>query len=267
VNTAVTTPEALLRELVEEGVEVESAVWPAGYLTVKRAGPLFQTDIFRKGAFSVHGHGAGLAYHLLGISPGDRVLDVCSAPGGKTIAAAQTLAGNGIVVASDLQASRLKRSRHNIRRLRLKQVHYLAADGRHLPFRTTFDGVLVDAPCTATGILSRHPEIRWNRTEGDILALPVQQLALLESAAGAVRPGGVLVYSTCSLEPEENESVIERFLAGSPSFRPDPVPSGIPPETAVPEGRKSDEVSAASMQTFPHIHGCDGAFAVRLVKK
>lgn len=195
---------------------------------------------------------AALVVRYAAVPEGATVLDLCAAPGGKAIG----LAGAGArVVAADLSAGRLRRLRENVERLDLGDRVLLAvADARRPPFRPA-DAVLLDAPCTGTGTLRRHPDGRW-RVTPDVLAALVQlQTEILEAAAALVAPGGLLVYSTCSLEPEENEGRVEAFLAEHPEFELEPAAGAVDAGLLSPEGY---------LYVLPHRDGVDGAFAARI---
>ncbi|MDQ3556196.1 MAG: RsmB/NOP family class I SAM-dependent RNA methyltransferase, partial [Gemmatimonadota bacterium] len=180
-----------------------------------------------------------------------RVVDLCAAPGGKTLVAAECA---GLVVAGDRSRRRLQRVRENVDRVGWSdRVALVVADARHPPFAPA-DVVLLDAPCLGSGTFRRHPDGRWRVGDADLAALADLQAELLRSAAPLVRPGGWLVYSTCSLEPEENEVQIARFLNEHPRFVVDP-PAHLPAEVSGGEG---------SLLVLPQRTGSDGAFAVRL---
>ena len=182
--------------------------------------------------------------HLMG----PRIFDVCAAPGGKALALSGT---DAQVVAGDISMTRLQRLRENGRRIRSRNVNFYVADARQLPFRR-LEEVLVDAPCTGTGTLRRHPDGKWRIKPADINALAQLQRAILEAVAALVAPGGVLVYATCSLEPEENEQQVARFLDDHSDFRLDP-----PDHSSMP-------VRDGMLRVLPHEFGFDGAFAARL---
>ena len=186
---------------------------------------------------------------------GMQVLDLCAAPGGKAIA----LADRGAqVTAADVSARRLQRVHDNVRRLGWEdRVRTVVADARQPPVSDA-DLVLVDAPCTGTGTLRRHPDARWRISPPDLVSLGQLQQEILAAAALRVRPGGWLVYSTCSLEPEENEVQIERFLAAHPEFGADPAPGAVPDSVLSGHGW---------LEIFPQRTGSDGAFAARLRRR
>ena len=173
------------------------------------------------------------------------------APGGKSVELARTA---GYVVAADASVARLARLRETIARLELRNVFAVASDARS-PAIAQLDAVLVDAPCTGTGTFRRHPDARWRLTPNDIAVLAAAQRSILRGAAAVVAPGGLLVYGTCSLEPEENDAQVEAFLAEHPEFTLEPPPAGAVPDAVLDAGR---------LRVLPHVHGADGAFAARL---
>ena len=158
------------------------------------------------------------------------------------------------MLASDVAAGRLQRVRENVRRLQVSNMVVYVADAR-LPALPLLDGVLVDAPCTGTGTFRRHPDARWRLRISDLAVMQAAQREILNSAATLVRPGGVLVYSTCSLEPEENEDQVKAFLATHEGWVREAPPAGSVPETVLDDGY---------LRVLPQQHGTDGAFAARL---
>ena len=237
-NALRTTSDALREQLALEGIGTELAA--SGLLAVSQVGHLFQSKAYFDGLFSVQGTGAAMVVPLLDPQPGEAVLDLCSAPGGKAIAMAERMKNRGFILAIDLYPRRLEMLKKNTHRLGVTCVYPLAVDARYLAVNRLFDRVLVDAPCSSLGILNHHPDLRWRKF--DIHGLARLQRTLLDSAADYVRPGGVLVYSTCTLESEENERVVEGFLSDHPGFR----------------------VTHPYLQLLPHQTGNDGVFAVRL---
>ena len=237
-NALRTTSDALREQLAFEGVGTELA--ESGLLAVFQVGHLFQSRAYCDGLFSVQGAGAAMVVPLLDPQPGETVLDLCSAPGGKTTAMAERMKNRGFILATDLYPRRLEMLKKNTHRLGVTCVRPLAADARYLTVNRLFDRVLVDAPCSSLGILNHHPDLRWRKC--DIQDLAHLQRTLLDSAADYVRPGGVLVYSTCTLEPEENERVVEGFLSDHPGFH----------------------ITHPYLQLLPYQTGNDGVFAVRL---
>jgi 16S rRNA (cytosine967-C5)-methyltransferase len=236
-----------------------------GPSTVRLAqyGPIPALAGYAEGEWWVQDFAANLPARLLGAVGGLRIADLCAAPGGKT---AQLAAAGARVTAVDRSPARIKRLRENLTRLRLdaETIEADAAEWRAPPF----DAVLLDAPCTSTGTIRRHPDLPWRRRPEELATLAALQARLLDGAAALVRPGGVLVYATCSLEPEENEAQIDSLLAR----RDDLVRAPIgPDELPVP----ADMVNArGELRTLPchlpdpapRLAGCDGFYAARLRK-
>ena len=259
VNTARSTPRDLAESLAPHGIQVEPGRWLDDFLIIRHTGALHGLAAHEAGLFQVQDESAGLAVRLLGPEEGETVVDLCCAPGGKTTYIAQIVGAGGRVIACDTSPHRLRRVEEHRQRMGLGQVRLVVMDGRSpgLDFRA--DRVLVDVPCSGLGTIARRPDLRWRRTAEDIGRLRGAQLALLEKGAGMVKPGGVLVYSTCTIEPEENEDVVAAFRERHPGFRPDS-PGGWPEELAgILDG-------TGRIATLPSLHGVDGSFAVRLRK-
>jgi 16S rRNA (cytosine967-C5)-methyltransferase len=197
------------------------------------------------------------AFQLVGLAaPREegRVLDLFAGLGGKTTLLAGRLAGRGTVTAADRYPAKLAALEEEARRLGLGAIPAVAADAGSPPFAAgAFHGVLLDVPCSGTGVIRRHPDIKWNRRAEDIPRLASQAASFLASAARLVAPGGWLLYATCSLEDEENREVVEGFLARNADFRVE--------RPALPEGAESLVTPEGHFQSLPHRHGLDGAFA------
>jgi 16S rRNA (cytosine967-C5)-methyltransferase len=198
---------------------------------------------------------------LVGAQPGHRVLDLCAAPGGKTTAIAGDMQDRGVLVACDVRERRVRVLRAAVVASGAHAVRVLQVDrDGPLPFAPVFDRVLVDAPCSGLGTLRRDPDIKWRRVESDLAGFAATQRTLLDRAAGAVAPGGRLVYATCSSEPEENEAVVEWFLGAHPGFRSDPQTETLPAQLA-------PLVDAQGfLQTLPHRHGLEAFFGAAFVR-
>jgi 16S rRNA (cytosine967-C5)-methyltransferase len=259
---------------------------------VLRGGSPVLTSAFRSGWLSIQDEASQLIPRLLHVQPGDRVLDLCAAPGGKTILLAQSAGAAGFIVAADHHAHRLRALQAHVARCRLDRVHVVELDAESsLPFQPAFNRILVDAPCSGTGTLARHPEIRWRLLPKDLLEFHRRQVAILRAALAPLLPGGRIVYSTCSLEPEENEQVVSEVLAAAPDFQL--VPRGtaecrdmeelIQPLLAegvsasslfpAPSGKecrpaqRDDSRFASFFRTFPPTHQSDGFFAAVIEKR
>lgn len=249
----------VLDELATAGIEIrESSVSPGAYVVAKGAlTPALRP--LKQGWLHVQDEASQLVARLVDARAGERVLDVGAAPGGKTTQMAASMGNSGLIVAVDLHPARLVTLASLARRVAARCIRPLAADAsRDLPLAQgeRFDRVLVDAPCSGTGTLRRHPEIKWRLTEEGVGRFPALQLALLERAAERVRPGGRLVYSTCSLEPEENEEVVRALLAARPELSP--VRPDVPSHLLTREG---------FVRTWPHTEGSDGFFAAVLERR
>ncbi len=207
---------------------------------------------FQQGLCFVQDPAATLVTKYAAIAEGSRVADLCAAPGGKAVELARTAS---YVTAADASESRIARVQETIDRLELEHVTAVVADAREAASLGTFDAVLVDVPCTGTGTFRRHPDARWRLRTSDLAVMSATQRAILRGAADAVAPGGLLIYSTCSLEPEENDAQVESFLIDHPDWTLEP-----PPEGAVPAG----VLDAGRLRVLPHRHGADGSFAARL---
>lgn len=205
--------------LAAEGVETQPTRRARHGLVVER-GAVFRTHAYREGRVLVQDEASQLIVDNMAARPGWRVLDLCAAPGGKTVALAADVGRTGRVVACDVRPSRLRLLAQTLTRCQATAVGvvHVAEDGA-LPFaEASFDGILIDAPCSGLGTLRRDPDIRWRRQPPDLRGLADRQLALIARAAPHVRPGGTLVYSTCSSEPEENQHVVSAFLLDHPRF-------------------------------------------------
>ncbi len=219
VNRALTTRDALAKELAAAGVTTEPTRRAADGLSVVDGHPL-NLEPFHAGRFIVQDEASQLIAELVDARPGERVLDLCASPGGKTIRIAAGVGPSGAVVAGDVRPHRVRLLTRTLERCRVAnaRVVHLPADGP-LPFRAdVFDAVLIDAPCSGLGTIRRDPDIRWRRSEDDLPRFAAAQHALLGRAAGLVRPGGRIIYSTCSSEPEENEQVVAAFLAARADY-------------------------------------------------
>lgn len=225
--------------LLDDGLQLTSPV------------SLAELGAWRQGTFFIQDPAATLVTRYAAIAPGSTVIDLCAAPGGKALELARTAAR---VIAADKSEARLQRVRENLARLDVKNVHAVVADAREGSFEEA-DAVLVDAPCTGTGTFRRHPDARWRLKVSDIAVSSSAQRQILRSAAEFVKPGGLLIYGTCSLEPEENDQQVEQFLRENPEFTLEPPPAGAVASTVLDAGR---------LRVLPQRHAVDGAFAARL---
>jgi 16S rRNA (cytosine967-C5)-methyltransferase len=260
VNTLSPNSDALVNELRDAGLSLgPSRVAPGAWRVEGStgAGALLRR-LAAEGKVYLQDEASQLVAHVLGAREGERVLDACAAPGSKTTHAAALARDRALFVAGDLYEHRLRTVVETCARLGVRSVHAVALDAEHaLPFADrAFDRVLVDAPCTGTGTLRHNPEIRWRLAPENIRELAAVQSRILHEAARVVRPGGRLVYSTCSVEREENEEVITRFLDAHEDFK-QLTAEPAPPEILLPSG---------AARTWPHRDDVDGFFVAALLK-
>jgi 16S rRNA (cytosine967-C5)-methyltransferase len=254
-----TKPAAFVEALRAEGHGTTPAPNGGPVFLVERGFVAARSPLFRQGLLTLQDEAEAVVALLLDPAPGERVLDLCAAPGGKSAQIAERIAPGGKLLALERHKSRALALRSNmVDRLRLPGVHVVCGDGRNPPLIRPFDRVLVDAPCTGLGVLRRRADARWRKEEGAIRELAAMQRALLDGAAPLVRPGGVLVYSVCSLEPEETDEVVESFLRTHPEFEREDVRPFLPPGFAT---------SGPDFRAYPHRHGTDGVFASRMVRR
>lgn len=241
----------LQQRLLEAGIACTPAPFGAGLL-VEGVRPQ-EVPGYAAGEFFVQDPAQALVVRFAAVPPGATVYDACAAPGGKAMSLSPSAA---LVVAGEADRRRVGRLRENLARAGASRALVVVADGRHPPVRRV-DAVLLDAPCLGTGTLARHPDLRWRVNAAALERITARQRELLEAAAGAVRPGGLLLYATCSLEPEENAEQVNRFLAAHEAFGREPS-STVPDELLSPTG---------DLMILPQRHGMDGAFAARLRRK
>ena len=255
--------EEAIRSLEEAGLHVEAGRLVEDALVVSR-GNVAKTAALRNGWIAIQDEASQAIPLLLDVQSGESVLDLCAAPGGKTIALAQRAGAGGRVVASDIYEARLRVMRERLHAMGANNVFLVALDGTFdLPFGRRFDRILVDAPCSGTGTLARNPEIRWRLRAEDLAGLHVCQAKLLASALAHLAPDGKLLYSTCSMETEENESVIQEALAKSRDFCIEPVKV---PQSILAEGVRAENLTdgEGAFCTFPPAQHTDGFFAAAI---
>jgi 16S rRNA (cytosine967-C5)-methyltransferase len=260
VNTLKGSREKVLTQLYDETIEATPTPFSPVGIAITKPPPLDTWGLLQEGLLQVQDEAAQFISMLLNPQPGERVLDVCAAPGGKTTHLAQLMGDQGEIVAMDVSQPKLELLQENCRRLGITIVKALAQDAAASPpFPPgSFDRVLVDVPCTGLGTLRRNPDGKWRVKEEDIPRLQQIQGKILTQAATMVKKEGVLVYSTCTLTSEENEGVIETFLSERKEFRLEDASLALPP------GCKGLVDSTGYLRTLPHRHGMDGFFAARL---
>ncbi len=257
VNPLKTTGEALTEELSQAGVTVTPHPWLEGCLELEDTGSLESLPAFREGRFYIQDAAARLAVLAAGPKPGMRVLDACAAPGGKSFAAAIAMENRGEVASCDLHPHKIKLIREGAARLGLSCISASVMDARKFDpaLEKSFDLVMADVPCSGLGVIRKKPDIRYRDPE-PLKNLPDIQLDILSNVSRYVRPGGTLLYATCTLLRRENEDVVDRFLDREKDFIPEPFTL---PGTIGQTGGK--------LTLWPHIHGTDGFFMAKLRRK
>lgn len=255
VNTTRTTAETLKAMLEADHVEAEPHPWLENCLLLSRTGDLERLEAFQQGLFYVQDPASRLSVLAAGAKPGMRVLDCCAAPGGKSFAAAIAMENQGEIVSCDLHPHKKKLIQAGADRLGLTIITPKTADGKVFrpEWERAFDLVLVDAPCSGLGVIRKKPDIRY-KDPAPLAGLPAVQLDILRNAARYVRPGGTLMYSTCTLLYRENGEVVETFLAENKSYKAETftLPGPVGP------------VQSGSVTLWPHRHGTDGFFISKM---
>jgi len=224
------------------------------YLKLKNMSNITDWEYFNKGYFNIQDESAGIACRLLEVKPNMRVLDLCAAPGGKSVYLATLMNNEGEIVAVDKFGSRLKRLSGNLARLGVTNVKVVEADALSYEDEP-FDRVLLDAPCSGLGTLSKKPDIKWKRNLTELRNLTKLQYELLVKAASMLKAGGSLVYSTCTIEPEENQEIVKKFVNNNPNYIFNKGNGCFAEDLRNKDG---------FIQTMPNIHQLDGAFSCRI---
>jgi len=256
INKLKVDPGHFLTLLDQQQIQYTGSTHIDYFVRVKTLSRIGQMDLFRNGMFTIQDESAALPCLLLSAAPEDRVIDLCAAPGGKTTHIAEIMKNSGELIAVDKYEAKLNLIKAACDRLGLRNVKLRALDSTTLEHEPV-DKVLLDTPCSGLGVVAKKPDIKWKRDISDILALTALQKTLIENAAKLVKPGGVLVYSTCTTEPEENQEIVKKFLDRHPEFTLDNAERYVSHDLVTPEG---------FVETFPHRHAMDGSFAARLVR-
>lgn len=259
VNTLRSDRDQLLREFETQGIGATPCRFSPDGITLAGRHIVSALPGFETGLFAVQDEASQLAGRLLGAEPGERIWDACCAPGGKTCHIAQLMDDRGELIATDISRSKLTLVQENLRRLGISSVATSVAD-LHQPDtfpEGSFDRILLDAPCSGLGVIRRNPEAKWRLFSGDITRLAAVQKTLLKNASDRLKPGGTLLYSTCSTSEAENELVVEDFLLHNPGFVLENLNDLFP--------QWSELIAFYGMfRVWPHRNGMDGFFAARI---
>jgi 16S rRNA (cytosine967-C5)-methyltransferase len=262
INTLKSSKQDVLKRFEERSIVYRTCRYIDYFVTLRLMSKIYLDEDFKNGFYTVQDESAGLASLLLDPKESDVILDMCAAPGGKSTHIAQLLGSKGKVYAVDKYEVKIKMMKENAERLGVTNVEFIHDDANDFQNEALknikFDKILLDAPCSGLGVLSKKPEIRWKREIEDIMAIVEVQKKMLNNAVKYLKPGGVIVYSTCTTEIEENMDVVKDFLEKNPDFRIDNAAQYVNKELVNAEG---------CIETFPHKHGIDGSFAVRLVRQ
>jgi 16S rRNA (cytosine967-C5)-methyltransferase len=262
INTLKTSKEEFLKRLAEKNIVYRFCKYAENFVTLRLMSKIYLDEDFKNGSYAIQDESAGIVSLLLNPRPDDVILDMCAAPGGKSTHMAQLLNNKGRIIAVDKYDAKIKMLKTNAERLGVSNIEFVQDDAaeftEEIITSQKFDKILLDAPCSGLGVLSKKPDIRWKREIEDIIGLSKLQRKLLENASSYVKDGGVIVYSTCTTEPEENMEVVKDFLASHPEFVIDDASRYLSKDLVNGDG---------CIETFPHKHNIDGSFAARLVKK
>ncbi len=261
-NTLRTGARELKEQLEKEGVSAEYGRFIKEALIIRSPLPVGRLEAFKKGLFQVQDESSMLPAMAVSPGPGDTVLDACSAPGGKAVNMAQMMQNRGRVVARDIHEHKLKLIDEAASRLGTSIVETELRDAAEPDpdHEAYFDKVLLDAPCSGLGIVRRKPDIKWARESSDIGSITALQERLLQNVSRTVKPGGILVYSTCTILPEENEHMVRNFTERNGEFCEDDISPFLPPELA-------RHARGGMLQVWPNRDGIDGFFIARLKRK
>jgi 16S rRNA (cytosine967-C5)-methyltransferase len=262
VNTLKTTPTAIAGSFKALGFSVESGKFVPEALHLRSIRTdLSSLDQYERGEFQVQDEASQVIAHLLQPQPGERILDACAGLGAKSTHLAQLMENQGEIIALDNQGWKLTRLMDNAQRLEVSCIEPVEMNVLELVVtgeEFSFDRILLDAPCTGLGVIRRNPDIKWKVRPKDFRRLHLVQKEMLERLAPVLKPGGVLLYATCTVSKEENEETVQAFLAQHPDYQPESVRPYLPPGSGDLVNR------SGAMQTWPHRHEVDGFFAARL---
>jgi 16S rRNA (cytosine967-C5)-methyltransferase len=265
VNTMLTSRVDVLKELMEEGIlAIEGEMSPEGIII--KEGYLPDTEVYKKGLVTIQDESSMLVAHAVNPKSGEKILDACAAPGGKTTHMAELMKGSGCITALDLHQHKIELIEQQADRLGLENIDAKTLDARKVAEQFqegSFDRVLVDAPCSGFGVIRKKPDLKWSKTADDVARLTKIQKDIAHAASAMVKPNGVLIYSTCTVDREENNEVAQWFLENHPDFKWDDefeqnMPDQVKPYIA--EGR-------SELQIMPHYFNSDGFYLAAFRKK
>jgi len=263
VNTLKTNKEELRCELNKEGFSTKNTKYIENALIIDNPSSIIKMETFKNGLFQVQDESSMLVAKVLDPKPGEFVIDVCSAPGGKATHIGQLMQNRGQIIARDIHDHKIKLIKDAALRLGIDiiRAEVFDASREDLKLAQKADCVLVDAPCTGFGIIRRKPDIKWTRNAEDLDEIIKIQEKILKASSSYVKPGGVLVYSTCTIEPKENEEMVKSFLKDNREFELEDISS------LIPEGLKKDTAKEGYIQLYTNVDGIDGFFISKMRKR
>ncbi|MFH0736035.1 MAG: 16S rRNA (cytosine(967)-C(5))-methyltransferase RsmB [bacterium] len=257
-NTLVSNKEEVEKLLDSVNLKYTDGKYVPDFIKLANLSNISDWEYFSKGYFSIQDESTGLPVHLLNVKPEMRVLDLCAAPGGKTGYMSALMKNTGQIIALDKYESRIKILKKNLKRLNANNIKFIEIDALEFEDENKFDRVLIDVPCSGLGTLTKKPDLKWKRELMDIKNLSDIQYKLLVKGAELLKVGGELVYSTCTIEPEENYEIIKKFLSEHPNNYRLESPKGLIDDTLIDENN--------CVQVYPHIHQIDGSFAAKIIR-
>ncbi|OLS01710.1 16S rRNA (cytosine(967)-C(5))-methyltransferase RsmB [Tissierella creatinophila] len=263
INTLKTNKNALINSLKQKGIETVDGKYAEDCLIVKNPFAITETDEFKKGLFTIQDESSMLVAQIMNPKENSRVLDVCSAPGGKSTHIAQVMNNKGFILSRDIYPHKIKLIEENVNRLGIDIIKTEVYDAlkRDESLLGKFDYCLLDAPCSGLGLIRRKPEIKLNRKEEDIESLSNLQYKIIQNVKDYIKIGGFLVYSTCTILDKENIDLIKIFLKENPNFKLVDIQDRI---------KNKEEFSTLNdgyIKLFPHIHKTDGFFIAKMIKE
>ncbi len=263
VNRLKASREEVMALLQSEGVECEAGVYNDEALSIRGTSAIEDKMSFKQGYYQVQDESSMLVARIVDPRPGERILDVCSAPGGKTTHMAERMENMGAITARDIHPQKLKLVMESCKRLGIAIVAAEVHNAKVTDEKSIgiYDRVLVDAPCSGLGVIGRKPDLRWKKSPEDFNGLAVIQQEILEASSRCVRPGGVLVYSTCTINKSENNQVVEAFLSKNADFCLESI------SKLLPEVLRDDATDRGYLSLYPNLHHTDGFFIARMRRK
>lgn len=263
VNGLKTKKDEVIKALEKEGITYSDGLYNKEAINVRGTSAIEELDIFKKGYFSVQDESSMLVSKIMNPKPGWKIIDVCSAPGGKAAHMAELMNNEGLIISRDIHKHKLDLIDKTCNRLGINIVETQLFDAQKIDesYVGRVDGVLVDAPCSGLGLFRRKTDLRWRKKPVDLDKLPKLQSVILENASKYLKPGGVLIYSTCTLNKKENIEVVNRFLANNKDFYMDNIKNFIPENLYAPDAERG------ILELYPNIHKTDGFFISRMIKK